>query len=162
MSTEKQPDRPKVFKIHDFVDQREIMGRIYSVMGVEDVAELARKLDKPYQTIGHYEKGDRSIPWDLIFQALRHTDKGLDWLILGREPVQIARFTGNPTVTASSGTQQIAGANIAPGAAISNCNSGQQIKPEMERIIQILEHYGSPALYRKIEQMITEMYGKID
>lgn len=71
--------------LSDFVDQGPVMKRIMQVMGARNTTELAQITGKTYQSIYNYEENKRGIGWELIFKALGATDKGLDWLIFGKE-----------------------------------------------------------------------------
>jgi transcriptional regulator with XRE-family HTH domain len=85
MSTKKN----KPLSLFDFVEQRPIIDRIMILFEVEDFTRLAEKVGLTYQTIRHYANGERGIGWELIFHALSKTDKGLDWLIFGKEETAV-------------------------------------------------------------------------
>jgi hypothetical protein len=75
----------KVLSLSDFVDQGPVIDRMMEVFGAKDWTEMSASCGLTYQAVRYYAKNERGIGWDLIFKCLGKTDKGLDWLIFGKE-----------------------------------------------------------------------------
>jgi len=73
---------------------------------------------------------------------------------------QVTISLGDHSINNSQGVVQISGSNIGTEASIANTCAGQQINPKKQRLLALLDFYGSPFLYEKIERMILDMYGE--
>lgn len=139
--------------------KQEVMSRIYEMAGTTNKSDIARQLGVTPSYMGNWasEKSKREIPLEFIVDFCIHFGVSIDYILTGKEPQQVVKFTGSPTVSMSAGAQQITGFNVGNGANIASLS---QSHPGMERLLRILDHYGSPALFVKIEKMILEMYGE--
>lgn len=163
MSTENQEqneEKTKSARLCDLFNQKPIMEIIMIALGSDDldITEFAGSQKTAYQTIDNYMKNKRSIPWDLILLAAERSGKSIDWVIYGEDRV-VYCSTGKAELNGSTASNQVAIANMGPGGNVS-MSSTQAHRPEFERLLAILDHYGSPALFRKIEQMVLDMYGE--
>lgn len=78
----------KVVKLAELVDIEQVFSRIMGALGYTTIQEFADLVGCTAQAAYNYKRGDRDIPWSVIFAAMAKSGKSLDWLIMGRQDDQ--------------------------------------------------------------------------
>lgn len=72
--------------------------RLKQVCGSEDIAEIARKIGKPYQTVKNYIELGRTPDTDILLDIHHSTGVSIHWLLVGEGPIypegKVAYSTG--------------------------------------------------------------------
>jgi len=139
-------------------NKKEVWERIFDKFGSRNISELSRTMEIKKSTVSNWTK-DRPIPVEFIVDFCIKYDVSIDYMLLGKEPGQKVIFVGDPTVSHSNGVQQVLGSGPVTGTNITSTSQEHRFNPALQRLIRLLEHYGSPALYQKIEKMVLDMYG---
>lgn len=142
----------------DLISYDDCLRRMKAYYGVELDKEVREALGINQSTFSMAKKESRGFPFEVIATFCFKEKKSFDWALFGDQGMCF-NFVGNPIVKAKMGALDISGVNVGSGTNITNITGeNRQISPMMERLIQILEYYGSPAIFDEIEKLIADKY----